>query len=139
MKKQIFTFVLGAAAGGSTIAFATIKGASDNPNAEQNFPHAATDYLKKGIGPVNQTISGKKEGSRFIERNPRKTGWESFDLSPTIEWNWNWDHRHYDEIESNASAQNDSDTQQTPTLSRPTATRHLILIRLGQYNLDGKT
>ena len=139
MKKQIFTFVLGAAAGGSTIAFATIKGASDNPNAEQNFPHAATDYLKKGIGQVNQTISGKKEGSRFIERNPRKTGWESFDLSPTIEWNWNWDHRHYDEIESNASAQNDSDTQQPPTLSRPTATRHLILIRHGQYNLDGKT
>ena len=141
MKKQFLTFVLGAAAGGSTIAFVSRKDTAIDSKAEQKFPEAAITYLKQGSDRLKQAIDKTKEGNRFIERSSRKTGWESFDLSPTQEWNWNWDYRHYDEIiePSKTPDSNNSDTQLTPKVVRPTATRHLVLIRHGQYNLDGKT
>ena len=138
MKKQIFTFVVGAAAGGSTIAFAS----KYDSKVEHSIPEAAISYLKTSADKAKSKIDEIKGGSRFIERSSRKTGWESFDLSPTQEWNWNWDYRHYDEIIESPKtppSSNESDTQKSLVVTRPTATRHLILIRHGQYNLDGKT
>ena len=138
MKKQIITFVLGAATGGSAVAFVS----NNNSKVEQKIPEAAISYLKTRADQAKQKVDEITKGSRFIERSSRKTGWESFDLTPTQEWNWNWDYRHYDEIVETpreSSSSNDPDTQEPSTISRPTATRHLILIRHGQYNLDGKT
>ena len=46
-----------------------------------------------------------------------------FEWGPVVTWDYNWDLRHYFE-----------EDQKTPT-----ATRHLLLIRHGQYNLEGKS
>ena len=46
-----------------------------------------------------------------------------FEWGPVVTWDYNWDLRHYYE-----------EDQKTPT-----ATRHLLLIRHGQYNLEGKS
>ena len=46
-----------------------------------------------------------------------------FEWGPVISWDYNWDERHV----------------KTPEDKKPTATRHLLLIRHGQYNLEGKT
>ena len=81
MKKQIFTFVVGAAAGGSTIAFAS----KHDSKVEHIVPDAAISYLKTSADKAKLKIDEMKGGSRFIERSSPKTGWESFDLSPTQE------------------------------------------------------
>ena len=99
MKKHVFTFVLGAAAGGSTIAFIS-RDDTGNPKFKQTFPVAAEKFrTNSNINKDAESNQGSsalggvrsKESSRFIERSSRKTGWESFDLTPTQEWNWNWD------------------------------------------------
>lgn len=155
MKKQLFTFVLGAAAGGSAIAFVSRED-SAYPYFKQKTPSAAENYVNNyninKVAEDNQVIdkltgAKLKESSRFIERSSRKPSWENFDIRPQQKWNWNWDYRHYDDygkVEDTSSVQNSaetngSDSKTVSTRTRPTATRHLILIRHVQYNLDGKT
>jgi len=151
MKKQVFTFVLGAAAGGSAIAFVSRED-NGNPIFKQKFPAAAESYVKNSNinkEAENNQGTNKVAGAinRFIERSPRKPSWENFNVRPQQKWNWNWDYRHYDDygkVEDTHSTQNsvepnDSDSKTLSTRTRPTATRHLILIRHGQYNLEGKT
>ena len=50
---------------------------------------------------------------------------------PSSEWDFKWDRRHVPKEEVKADG-----TMQT---ARSKATRHLLLIRHGQYNLEGKT
>ena len=160
MKKYAATFVLGAFAGGSSIAFVSREDIGKN-KLEQKVPEAAeyhyfkklnkgarSDIGQKDLG--NQKLQGIKEykdGSRFIERSWRTPTWENFDIRPKQKWNFNWDCRHYDEYQGaddnrtnlSSNVSNDADLQQTVSLSRATASRHLILVRHGQYNLDGQT
>ena len=48
------------------------------------------------------------------------------------EWDYNWDCRHFDAVPE------DEALPSGEVKRRPTATRHLILVRHGQYNLAGK-
>ena len=139
MRKSIVTFILGAAAGGSTIAF--VPREKLNTSAVfKGIPEAAKRYEKQSNSVINEENGNK---SRFIERSSRKPSWENFEIRPSKEWDWNWDYRHYDKVEAEEStkaADNiDSDQNKTIKPTRPTATRHIILVRHGQYNLDGKT
>lgn len=49
-------------------------------------------------------------------------------------WDWDWDKR--DHLRKKRSDENNNDDSQSKKI---TATRHLILIRHGQYNLDGQS
>jgi len=55
---------------------------------------------------------------------PLKNSHNSIDWGPVVQWDYNWDKRDF-------MTEDDSE--------KPKATRHLILIRHGQYNLKGKT
>lgn len=153
MKKNVATFLLGAFAGGSAIAIAPRE---DNGNFQfaQKSPASTESVLKQldttnspvKNGLVSNKLSGNKyEGSRFVERSTRRPSWENFEVQPAQEWNWNWDKRHYDHYTctNDHSLQNTSENitkeQEIITRNRPTASRHIILIRHGQYNLEGKT
>jgi serine/threonine-protein phosphatase PGAM5 len=156
MNKQVLTFALGAATGVSAIAFLSREG-NGNPYFKQKFPAAAESYVKNyniNKDAENNQGTNKPAGerlkdsiNRFIERSSRKPSWENFDIRPQQKWNWDWDRRHYDDygkVDDTSSAQNSaepngSDSKTLSTRTRPTATRHLILIRHGQYNLEGKT
>ena len=48
---------------------------------------------------------------------------KDFEWGPVIQWDHNWDQRHFDKNEE----------------KKPKASRHLLLIRHGQYNLKGVT
>lgn len=54
-----------------------------------------------------------------LEPRPRPKSFD-YEWGPVTKWDANWDQRHYKE-------------------TKPKATRHLLLIRHGQYNLKGKT
>ena len=162
MKKYVATFMLGAAAGGSSFALVSRQevraGELDEKNRERsefNFrklnDKSPSDLGKNDPGlSGNQKMQGAKEykdGSRFVERSWRKPAWENFDIRPHQKWNFNWDYRHYDEYQDegkylkNTSSHESSDTesQQVSFRSRPKASRHIILVRHGQYDLDGQT
>lgn len=73
---------------------------------------------------------------KLVERATRDPKWKSFRQatvhSGIKEWEYNWDCRHFDAVpEDEALPSGD-------VKRRPTATRHLILVRHGQYNLAGK-
>jgi len=55
--------------------------------------------------------------------------------SQKTKWNYNWDMREPDQTKPSDTNNNSSSTPS----ATPTASRHLILIRHGQYNLDGET
>jgi len=55
---------------------------------------------------------------------PLKNSHNSTDWGPVVQWDYNWDQRDFMTEEES---------------QKPKATRHLLLIRHGQYNLKGKT
>jgi len=61
---------------------------------------------------------------------------DSFDIESWSwpKWDWDWDKR--DHLRKKRSDENNNDDSQSKKI---TATRHLILIRHGQYNLDGQS
>ena len=63
---------------------------------------------------------------------------------PKTSWDFDWDKRDPASIvpPSKSTLQTEEEIKkqnQQPSLARPTATRHLLLIRHGQYNLKGVT
>ena len=66
----------------------------------------------------------------LVPRKFKEPKWKTFGASSLHqgikEWDYNWDCRHFDDLSEE-------------TRSRPSATRHLILVRHGQYNLEGQT
>lgn len=60
-----------------------------------------------------------------------------------VEWDSNWDHRSpstlIKPLPQNASPTQENEYNEKLEKYKPKATRHLILIRHGQYNLDGET
>lgn len=156
MKKYVATFLLGAAVGGTSTSLAfrpdkettTFKPKFREVNElEQKKSSVPSPYdrdaNRRGAGHQNRPIKEFKEGSRFIERNRRTPSWENFDIHASQLWDFNWDRRHFDEyqeVESDTSLNESNGNKENGTLRiRPTGSRHLILVRHGQYNLDGQT
>ncbi len=66
---------------------------------------------------------------------PRKRRWSyDYDWGPVTSWDYNWDGRHF-EVKEVDNASNGDGKQMDRKI--PKATRNLILIRHGQYNLKG--
>ena len=148
MKKYIATFIFGAATGGISSAFALRSDIYQDNQVkykydEEKFRQLNEIKLLSPLKTLPQRHSHKeyKDGSRFLERTWRTPGWENFDIRPEQKWDFNWDHRHFDERQEVVCSVNDSNErdENRNVKSRPIASRHLILIRHGQYNLDGKT
>ncbi|XP_071502022.1 serine/threonine-protein phosphatase PGAM5, mitochondrial-like [Diadema antillarum] len=61
--------------------------------------------------------------------------------SPSVKWDANWDRREPESLTQPSKTEVDSKGSQESKLEgvKATATRHLILIRHGQYNLQGAT
>ncbi|XP_071552689.1 serine/threonine-protein phosphatase PGAM5, mitochondrial-like isoform X2 [Panulirus ornatus] len=83
----------------------------------------------------------------FTSDERRKTAWTSWTTgyTPSVKWDWNWDRREahslvkppkYKDDENNNVICNGSYEERLEKV-RPTASRHLIFIRHGQYNLEG--
>jgi len=77
---------------------------------------------------VLEQLYGDPEKNKFKAQLKAETFQSSQQIFP--KWNRNWDHR-----EPVADKNNNADD----ITKLPTASRHIILIRHGQYNLDGKT
>ena len=64
-------------------------------------------------------------------------------LTPTTEWDSNWDHRASTSLvkplPKNASPEKENSYNEKIEKHRSKAVRHIILIRHGQYNLNGST
>jgi len=73
-------------------------------------------------------ISDNFKTSSWIGFKPLVAETEENNVSPVLKhktWDWNWDHRQAEDEEPNENK------------NKPLATRNIILIRHGQYNLDG--
>jgi len=86
------------------------------------------DQLFKGP----QEALKNQEGVTLVPRTTKEPKWTTFGTSSLHQgirpWDYNWDCRHFDALPAESEEK-----------KRPTAVRHLILVRHGQYNLDGKT
>ncbi|XP_055310953.1 serine/threonine-protein phosphatase Pgam5, mitochondrial isoform X2 [Sitodiplosis mosellana] len=64
-------------------------------------------------------------------------------VPPEAKWDFNWDHRDpaslVKPLKSKATPEDENKYNERLEAVKPTAVRHLILIRHGQYNLDGVT
>ncbi|XP_066144681.1 serine/threonine-protein phosphatase PGAM5, mitochondrial-like isoform X2 [Euwallacea fornicatus] len=70
------------------------------------------------------------------------SSWTSnYEPSACAKWDDNWDHRAPQYIRSTKTKVSRKDENNNEDISKytPTSCRHLILIRHGQYNLDGQT
>lgn len=64
-------------------------------------------------------------------------------FAPSVEWDSNWDHRAITSVvkplPKDTSPEKENSHNEKLEKHRPKATRHIILIRHGQYNLAGAT
>ncbi|XP_056640483.1 serine/threonine-protein phosphatase PGAM5, mitochondrial-like isoform X2 [Diorhabda carinulata] len=66
----------------------------------------------------------------------------NYNPSPFAKWDENWDHRcpkYMNRIKGRRLSETEENTLNEQTEKKPTAVRHIILIRHGQYNLNGTT
>lgn len=62
-----------------------------------------------------------------------------YDPTPTTKWDWNWDRREPAHlVKPSDGGEDDVRFKRELEEKKPTATRHLFLIRHGQYNMAGK-
>ncbi|XP_050070725.1 serine/threonine-protein phosphatase Pgam5, mitochondrial isoform X1 [Anopheles maculipalpis] len=65
----------------------------------------------------------------------------NYEPSPCAKWDWNWDHRDPKSLVKPLKKVDDPESQndynKAVEMKRGRAIRHLILVRHGQYNLDG--
>lgn len=70
------------------------------------------------------------------------TSWTT-NYKPSVEWDYNWDHRAptsvLKPIGKDASPEKENEYNEKLDKLRSKATRHIILVRHGQYNLEGTT
>lgn len=91
--------------------------------------------------PVQASSSTLGENKLFdyLVKNPH----EYNPNSPKTSWDFDWDKRDPASMtppsKSPLQTEDDMKKQKIPSPPRPTATRHLFLIRHGQYNLKGAT
>lgn len=83
----------------------------------------ASGYVYALIDAEDLLIKPPTFGNFEFKPAPIKNPHNSIDWGPVVQWDYNWDKRDF---------MTEDDSQ------KPKATRHLLLIRHGQYNLKGK-
>ncbi|XP_013404672.1 serine/threonine-protein phosphatase PGAM5, mitochondrial isoform X1 [Lingula anatina] len=92
----------------------------------------------KAVGMAGGAITGGWMWSKYLSPVVSASTLPSPDREPVLKWDYNWDKREPDT--GGGPLDNDQDRSFEPKLSskKPTATRHLILIRHGLFNREGK-
>ncbi|XP_017774431.1 PREDICTED: serine/threonine-protein phosphatase Pgam5, mitochondrial-like isoform X2 [Nicrophorus vespilloides] len=81
----------------------------------------------------------------YINQSEDRTALASWTTNyiPSVEWDNNWDRRSPHNLvhpkKLNNSAHSENEINKQLEMKKPKATRHIILIRHGQYNTDGET
>lgn len=96
--------------------------------------------IAKGIGAATSAgIIGYAVWTR--EGTVVNASWTT-NFEPSVKWEHNWDRRDPESLVKplkNTSSEKDTKNRENELeKQKPTATRHLLLIRHGQYNLEGK-
>ena len=111
-----------------------------NPSGSPK-PAAVLAEEEKKIEEVSIKLPPTPPSFKLVEREVRKPKWDSFRAgtvhSGIKAWEYNWDCLHFDAIPNQVEADK-AEEESVPFKRRPTASRHLILVRHGQYNLEGK-
>lgn len=98
-----------------------------------------TPVVVGSIGGFTIYHTGNLIPSRFKTVH---TSWTT-NYQPSVVWDYNWDHRAPSSIlkpvEKDATPEKENEYNEKLDKLRPKATRHIILIRHGQYNLGGST
>ncbi|XP_058130150.1 serine/threonine-protein phosphatase Pgam5, mitochondrial [Anopheles ziemanni] len=103
---------------------------------------------KKFVSGTVVGVVGGAAGLWLVTKTiDRQTVFNSFttnyEPSPCAQWDWNWDHRDPKSLVKPLKKVDDPEAQnaynKAVELVKGRATRHLILVRHGQYNLDGAT
>ncbi|XP_048752657.1 serine/threonine-protein phosphatase PGAM5, mitochondrial-like isoform X2 [Ostrea edulis] len=99
-------------------------------------------HLAKGLGATLTTgVVGYALYSNVYEGKTVHASWTT-NFEPSVKWDDNWDRRNPESLvkplRSHPSEKETKDRANEIEKQKPTATRHLILIRHGQYNLDSK-
>lgn len=105
-----------------------------------------------GCGAAAAVLFGLSDESRvakastiFSENFNQFPFWDRPSKPPSYKWDFNWDKREPDSLVKPLKGRFKSDLEQENKHSdkldkaKAIATRHLILVRHGQYNLEGKT
>ncbi|KAG7303345.1 hypothetical protein JYU34_011834 [Plutella xylostella] len=91
-----------------------------------------------GGGLAYYQLNTSRNDKKFAVQNSWTTNY-----TPSVKWDKNWDHREPESIvrpKRDASPEEENRfNEQVEKAVKPKAVRHLILIRHGQYNLDGAT
>ncbi|ROT61611.1 putative serine/threonine-protein phosphatase PGAM5, mitochondrial isoform X2 [Penaeus vannamei] len=93
------------------------------------------------------TAGGAIAGYVIASEENRKTALASWTTgyTPSVKWDWNWDRRGVHSLVKPPKSKGDENNNNLDGHDdryekvRPTASRHLIFIRHGQYNLEGPT
>ncbi|XP_061188374.1 serine/threonine-protein phosphatase Pgam5, mitochondrial-like [Saccostrea echinata] len=98
--------------------------------------------VSKGIGAVATTgIVGYALFINVSEGKIVHASWTT-NFEPSVKWDDNWDRRDPESLvkplKNGSSDKEAKDRANELEKQKPTATRHLLLIRHGQYNLEGK-
>lgn len=104
------------------------------------------------FGTVAVAAAGAAVGYVVIDDSGKRTALASWTtgVTPSVKWDWNWDKREATSLvkplnknkrDLNSNSENTADNmthnQESLEKVKPTASRHLIFIRHGQYNLEG--
>jgi len=118
---------------------------------------ARTKMFSRGLrrfGTVAVAVSGAAAGYMVLEDANKRNVLASWTTGviPSVKWDWNWDKReptslvkplnkNKRDLNNNSENTANSVTHDQESLDKvkPTASRHLIFIRHGQYNLEGAT
>jgi len=129
---------------GSAASLTLNRNLEKQSDADVRFGLKAKDdhrFLQPAAAPAEVVA----DGLTLVPRKPKEPKWTGFSATSLHQgirpWDYNWDCRHYDvlpENKENQQVEKREDGEEAPK-KRPTAVKHLILVRHGQYNLEGKT
>ena len=102
---------------------------------------AGSGVLSSAVAYQRKSTRGSEAGVVYAAGAPTEVLHSGLTKS-TEEWNWNWDFREPTSVNSPRKFSSDKRVpslaehfggEQTPSVSKPTSTRHLVFIRHGQY------
>ncbi len=103
--------------------------------ASGGFAFAYNQYKTAGGGELTEfEFTGNKFKPKLVPRRKRFS--YDYEMGPETQWDYNWDKRHYEVYPENGEEAENNNGKKPKV---PKATRHLFLIRHGQYNLEGLT
>jgi hypothetical protein len=142
-------FILGIGLAGCGAAAGVILGMKDSDNSsirrfKRGFVAAAAEFLPNS---ANFNLSDPKSSSKGGDSSFNWSfGGNVLPLHHGVKWDDNWDHRQPEFLLKPLKGKfgeprdtSDNEFNERMEKAKAKASRHLILVRHGQYNLDGKT